>query len=227
MTGRGRAALAVLVAASITGSAGCTLITPSPSASAAPTAPPTQTVAPTPLATASPTASASPSATGDASPSPTPEPPLSLALPEQRDERPLRVAVAPDVAPDGDGLITVTITNLADSQIDEIVLRWSADLEHALSLAPFQPSEARIRDGGPPLVQDWTKWVAGPGERGEPAGTISLGYGPMDPGMSLEIPLFVSRAAVGPVAFDLQLLAGEALLLFEDGAPAEVRVEVP
>jgi hypothetical protein len=218
----------MLVAASITGSARCTLLTsPSPSESATPTARPTETVAPTSTATASATASASPSETDGASPSPTPEPPLSLALPEQRDERPLRVAVAPDVAPDGDGLITVTITNLADSRIDEIVLRWSADLEQTLSMAPFQPSEARIRDGGPPLVQDWTKWVAGPGERGEPAGTISLGYGPMDPGMSLEIPLFVSRAAVGSVAFDLQLLAGEALLAFEDGAPAEVRVEVP
>ena len=224
MNGRTRAALAMLVAASITGSARCTLLTsPSPSESATPTARPTETVAPTSTATAS----ASPSETDGASPSPTPEPPLSLALPEQRDERPLRVAVAPDVAPDGDGLITVTITNLADSRIDEIVLRWSADLEQTLSMAPFQPSEARIRDGGPPLVQDWTKWVAGPGERGEPAGTISLGYGPMDPGMSLEIPLFVSRAAVGSVAFDLQLLAGEALLAFEDGAPAEVRVEVP
>ena len=228
MTGRTRAALAMLAAASVLGSAACTLLTsPTPSESAAATARPTATVGATPAATASATASASPSGTDGASPSPTPEPPLSLGLPEQRDDRPLRVAVAPDVPADGDGLITVTITNLAETRIDEIVLRWSADLEQTLSLAPFLASEDRIRDGGPPLVQDWTKWVAGPGERGEPAGTISLGYGPMDPGMSLEIPLFVSRAAVGSVAFDLQLLAGEALLVLEDGAPAEVRVEVP
>ena len=44
-------------------------------------------------------------------------------------------------------------------------------------LAPFEPSDDRIRDGGPPLVQEWTKWVIGPGERGEPAGTTS-GSGP-------------------------------------------------
>jgi hypothetical protein len=226
VTGRIRAALATLAAASVIGSSACTLLaSPTPSASAAPTARPTPTA--TVAATPSESASAVPTATNDASPSPTPEPPLSLALPEERDDRALRVAVAPDVAPGGDGLIVVTITNLADTRIDEIVLRWSADLEQTLSLAPFQPTADRIRDGGPPLVQDWTKWVAGPGERGEPAGTISLGYGPMDPGMSLEIALFVSRAAVGSVAFDLQLLAGEALLVLEGGAPAELRVEVP
>ena len=56
----------------------------------------------------------------------------------------------------------------------------------SLFLAPFEPSDDRIREGGPPLVQEWTKWVVGPGERGEPEGTTSLGYGPIlaghDPG---------------------------------------------
>lgn len=221
MTGRVRAALATLAAASVIGSACTLLASPTPSESSAPTAEPTAT----PVLT--PSASATPAETDDATPSPTPEPSLSLALPEQQDARPLRVAVAAEVPPDEGGQITVTITNLADSRIDEIVLRWPAELEQTLSLAPFQASEDRIRDGGPPLVQDWTKWVAGPGERGEPAGTISLGYGPMDPGMVLEIPLYVSRAAAGPVAFDLQLLAGEAFLVLEGGGPAELRVEVP
>ncbi|HEX2193935.1 MAG TPA: hypothetical protein VHK63_03120, partial [Candidatus Limnocylindria bacterium] len=85
----------------------------------------------------------------------------------------------------------------------------------------------RIADGGPPLWQEWTKWVEGPGERGEPAGTTSLGWGPLDPGATLVIPLVVTRQAVGAVDFDLQLLAEEALLRLDDGRPAELRVQVP
>ncbi|MGH2358101.1 MAG: hypothetical protein ACRDGJ_08820 [Candidatus Limnocylindria bacterium] len=159
--------------------------------------------------------------------SPTPEPALSLALPAERDERQLRVTVTPEVATEGDGLITVSVINLGADRIDEIVLRWPTDVSAHLFLAPFVASEERIRDGGPPLVQDWTKWVVGPGERGEPAGTTSLGYGPMDPAMQLDIPIYVTRRAPGPVAFDLQLLAGEALMTFEDGGPAELRVVIP
>jgi len=49
----------------------------------------------------------------------------------------------------------------------------------------------------------------------------------MDPGMQLDIPLYVTRLAPGPLAFDLQLLAGEALLKLEEGGPAELRVEIP
>jgi hypothetical protein len=188
---------------------------------------PTATVAPTasPSVTASPPGTASPSPIG--TPSPTPEPPLSLPPPVAVDGRLVSAAVAPNVAPDGDGQLVVTVTNLADTRIDEIVVRWPTLLDDSLFLAPFVPSEDRVRDGGPPLVQAWTKWVVGPGERGEPDGTVSLGYGPMDPGMTLEIPLYVTRRAVGAVEFDLQLLAGEAILAFEAGAPAELRVAVP
>ena len=175
--------------------------------------------------TASPPGTASPSPIG--TPSPTPEPPLSLPPPVAVDGRLVSAAVAPNVAPDGDGQLVVTVTNLADTRIDEIVVRWPTLLDDSLFLAPFVPSEDRVRDGGPPLVQAWTKWVVGPGERGEPDGTVSLGYGPMDPGMTLEIPLYVTRRAVGAVEFDLQLLAGEAILAFEAGAPAELRVAVP
>lgn len=204
-----RVALALLLAA-----AGCTA-SPAPS----PTGTTSPTVAPTPtLGT---------SASPRESPPPTPEPPLSLALPRDRDERQVRVAVSPEVAPDASGEIVVTVTNLAESRIDEIVLRWPTDVGATLMLAPFVPSDDRIREGGPPLVQEWTKWVEGPGERGEPAGTTSLGYGPMDPAMTLTIRLYATRNGPGPVHFDLQLLADEALLALEGGAPGELRVEVP
>jgi hypothetical protein len=169
----------------------------------------------------------SPTATATAAPTATPEPELSLALPGSRDERAVRVSVAPDVPGDGDGELVVTVTNLSDTRVTELVLRWHTELAATLFLAPFRPSELRIVEGGPPLLQDWTKWVVGPGERGEPAGTTSLGWGPLDPGATLTIPIVVTRQAPGDVSFDFQLLAGEAILSLEDGAPAELRVSVP
>ena len=69
--------------------------------------------------------------------------------------------------------------------------------------------------------------LIGPGEQGEPAGTTSLGYGPLLAGATLEMPLVVTRRAPGSVAFDLQVLAGNDLLTLADGSPAELRVEVP
>jgi hypothetical protein len=108
--------------------------------------------------------------------------------------------------------------------VAELVLRWPTDLDQALFLAPFTPSPSRLTNA---LVQPWTSWVIGPGEMGQPAGTTSLGWGPLLPGATLTIPLVVTRRATGPVAFDLQLLAGEALLTDEGGGPAETRVLVP
>jgi hypothetical protein len=187
--------------------------TPSPSASAA----------------GSPTATASPSEgpTISALPTPTPEPELSLELPAESDPRQVSVTVAPDVATDGDGQVVVTVTNRSEERVTELVLRWATDLRDTLFLAPFKPSEQRVADGGPPLLQDWTKWVDGPGERGEPAGTTSLGWGPLDPGATLTIPILVTRRAPGEVSFDLQVLAGEAILTLQGGEPAELRVVVP
>ena len=138
----------------------------------------------------------------------------------------MSVEVAPEVSTDG-GTLTVTVTSAADERIDEIVLRWPAELNEVLFVAPFTPSDERIREGGDPLVQPWTKWVVGPGEQGEPEGTISVGWGPLLPGATLTIPLDVTRRAAGPVAFDLQLLAGNDLLSLGDRQPAELRVEVP
>ena len=176
---------------------------------------------------ASPSVTARQSATVAASPSPTPEPSLALDPPDGTDPRTVGVDVTPEVAADGGGRIVVTVTSGADSRIDELVLRWPTELADTLFLAPFEPTPDRIADGGPPLVQPWTKWVVGPGERGEPEGTTSLGWGPLLAGATLEIPILVTREAPGPVAFDLQVLAGNDLLTLTDGTPAELRVEIP
>ena len=187
--------------------------TPSPAA-------PTPTVEP---ATTEPSATASLS---PASPTATAAQPLSLDLPETTDPRVISASVTPDIGAEG-GSLTVVVSSAASERIDEIVLRWPAELEATLRLAPFVPSDDRINDGAPPLNQPWTKWVVGPGEQGEPAGTISLGWGPLLPGATLTIPIFVTRIAAGPVAFDLQLLARNDVLTFEGGAAAELRVQVP
>ena len=192
---------------------------------------PTPTPSPTAPATATPTATegptTSPTASATTTPTASPEPTLGLDPPGDDDARRVEVTVSVEVPPEADGRIDVTVTSQADTVIDELVLRWPEALHAALFPAPFEPSEERIREGGPPLVQPWTKWVVGPGERGEPAGTVSLGYGPLPAGGTLEIPLYVTRRAAGAVSFDLQLLAGEALLTLPDGGPAELRIEVP
>ncbi len=188
---------------------------------------------PTPSALDTPAASV-PAATGTptvhptARPTATPAPPYSLDLPTIVEPRQVQVEVVPALEGDG-GQIDVSVTNLSDTKITEIVLRWSTELGDSLFLAPFVPSAERVLEFAPPLTlsTSWTKWVEGPGEEGEPAGTTSLGYGPLDPGVTLQIPLFVTRRAEGPVGFDLQLLDDEKLLRLEDGTPAEVRVQTP
>ncbi|HEX7196363.1 MAG TPA: hypothetical protein VF364_05965 [Candidatus Limnocylindria bacterium] len=190
--------------------------------------PPTMTASPTDVSSPTPSIAATPTEgpTPSASPTPTPQPSLVLEPPEETDARVVTASVVSDVG-DATGTLTVTVTSLADERIDELVLRWPTELSRTLDLAPFTPSEDRIRDGGPPLVQPWTKWVVGPGEQGEPEGTISLGWGPLLAGATLSIELDATRREAGPVAFDLQLLAGERLLTLEGGDPAELRVEVP
>jgi hypothetical protein len=198
--------------------AGC-LLSPSPSSTASPSASSSPSTAPPTSASGQPSASVEPTAS--------PEPPLSLATPQRQDRRQVAVTVDPNVPADGDGEIVVRVTNLTERRVGELVLRWNTDLDEVLYLAPFRPSEQRIRNGGPPLVQDWTKWVRGPGESGEPAGTTSLGWGPLLPGGELTIPIQVTRRERGEVAFDLQVLASEEILSLEDGSPAERRVSVP
>jgi hypothetical protein len=181
---------------------------------------------PTSHASATATATPSPAPSGTSAPTATPEPSFSIALPDGTDDRAITVAVVPDVGEQG-GELLVTVTNTTDERIDELVLRWATELNDTLFLAPFVPSEERIREGGPPLVQAWTKWVIGPGERGEPADTISLGYGPLMPGATLAIALNAERRSAGPVSFDLQVLADNDLLTLAEGGPAALRVEVP
>jgi hypothetical protein len=203
-------ALAVVLAACATD--------PSPTPSEAASAPPL------PSGRAASSTPSSPSA--EASPSPTPAPELTLELPDSRDERQVSVTVTPTVTAD-DGEILVSVSSATETRVDDLVVRWPEELGEHLFLAPFLPSEERIRDGGDPLVQPWTKWVVGPGEHGEPAGTISLGYGPLFPGESIDVRIFVTRITSDPVAFDLQVLAANDLLTLADGSPAELRVEIP
>ena len=136
------------------------------------------------------------------------------------------MTVDPQVDAEG-GEIVVTVTSDSTEMVGGAVLRWPRELNRTLFLRPFAPSEQRIADGGPPLVQQWTKWVLGPGEEGEPADTVSLGWGPLMPGATLTIPVNVVRRADGPVAFDLQVLSDNAILTLPDGEPAEIRVDVP
>jgi hypothetical protein len=199
--------------------AGATACLPLPTVTPSPTSDATPSLAPTP----SPSETAEPSRT----PAPTPEP-YALANPSAFDDRRIRVTVAPNLATDASGTILVTVTNLDATMIQELVLRWSTELDEHLFLAPFTPSNDRICNGCPPLVQPWTKWVVGPGARGEPAGTTSLGWGPLLPApATLQIPVVANRRMPGPVSFDLQILAGEALLTLEDRSPAWLRVSVP
>lgn len=211
----GRVALAALLLAV----AACTS-EPSPSA----TGVSGESVAPaSTLPATSPPSTETPAATA----TPTPQPTLSLDPPGSVDPSQVAVTVQPAVAADGGGEITVTVISNADALIEELVLRWPTDLAHTLFLVPFVPDDALVREGGGNLIRQWTKWVIGPGEQGEPAGTTSLGYGPIEPGQTLTIPLFVTRVAPGPVSFDLQVLAGEQILTLPDGVPAEIRVEIP
>ena len=159
-------------------------------------------------------------------PTASPAPSLALDLPSTVDARVVAVQVDQRLEASS-GAVVVTVTSLATERIDELVLRWPTALNDLLYLAPFTPSDERIRDGGDPLVQPWTKWVIGPGERGEPAGAISLGWGPLMPGATLVIELDAVRRVPGPIEFDLQVLSSNDLLSRDDGTPAELRVTVP
>jgi hypothetical protein len=200
-----------------------------------PTPSPATSPSPEPSTSPSPGPTETPRLSASAEPTATPEPALSLELPDETDDRIVSVNIDPQVGSE-DGEIVVTVTSDADSMVTELVLRWATRLSSTLFLRPFEPSEQRIVDGGPPLVQDWTKWVVGPGEEGEPAGTTSLGWGPLMPGATLTIPIDVVRRAEGPVTFDLQILSENvdgdgriehAILTLPNGRPAEFRVEVP
>lgn len=187
-----------------------TLSTPSPSAAPA-------------TATPGGSASAVPSPTAEPTPS---IPTLTLPAPASTDSREISYTVDVQLEAGTSGRIVITVVSLTDVIVQELVLRWPTEVRETVFLAPFEPSQQRIREGGPPLVQEWTKWVEGPGAQGEPAGTTSLGWGPLLPGATLTIPVLATRVAAGPLRFDLQILAGEAALTSDD-ALAWLQVSVP
>jgi hypothetical protein len=187
---------------------------------------------PTPNATSSPSASSGPSASATQSlvpsvePSPSQASRLLLPSPSGTDGNPISYTVAVNVKGGASGQLVLVVKNLGKEMVQELVLRWPTAVSDTIFLAPFTPSKQRIREGGDPLVQDWTKWVNGPGESGEPAGTTSLGWGPLLVGGTLTIPILATRVAPGPVAFDFQILNGEKILQSK-GDPAWFEVDVP
>jgi hypothetical protein len=183
---------------------------PSPSPSTEPSLEPTPTVEPTP----------------SPEPTPTEEPGLRLPAPLTTDTTAISYTVTVELEAGGSGRLVLVVTNLTQQLVPELVLRWPTAVRDTVFLAPFEPSQQRIREGGDPLVQNWTKWVDGPGENGEPAGTTSLGWGPLLPGGTLTIRVLATRVAPGPLTFDLQILNGEAILT-ADGDAAWTQVTVP
>ncbi|MGZ6255435.1 MAG: hypothetical protein ACXWMB_00275 [Candidatus Limnocylindria bacterium] len=190
---------------------------------------PTPAATPTPgPSSAGPSASASIGASATAEPSPSDGGRLRLPAPAGTDPTPITYSVKVEVTAGASGQLVVVVTNHGDAIVPELVLRWPTTVRDTIFLAPFAPSQQRIREGGDPLVQDWTKWVDGPGENGEPAGTTSLGWGPLLVGGTLTIPILANRVAPGPIAFDMQILSGESLLgLGPNGAPAWFEVDIP
>lgn len=189
--------------------AGCGLV-PSPSPSTAQGAEPTATA----------------EASLTATPSPSEEVGLKLPAPAGNDPTTISYKVSVELEAGKSGRLVVVVTNQSETMVPELVLRWPTAVKETIFLAPFAPSQQRIREGGDPLVQAWTKWVDGPGEHGEPADTTSLGWGPLLAGGTLTIPVLATRIAPGPLTFDLQILNGEKLLN-SNGAPAWTQVTVP
>lgn len=162
-----------------------------------------------------------------ASTQPTSEPGhLTLPPPTATDSIAISYTVTVDLEAGASGRLVIVVKNLSAQMVPELVLRWPTAVRDTIFLAPFEPSKQRIREGGDPLVQNWTKWVEGPGEHGEPAGTTSLGWGPLLVGGTLTIPVLATRVAPGPLTFDLQILNGEKVLL-SSGIPAWLQVDVP
>jgi hypothetical protein len=151
---------------------------------------------------------------------------LRLPSPSGTDANRISYTVTVDIKAGASGRLVVVVKNLGKELVTELVLRWPTEVRDTIFLAPFTPSKQRIREGGDPLVQAWTKWVNGPGESGEPAGTTSLGWGPLLVGGTLTIPILATRVAPGPIAFDFQILNGEKVLQ-SNGDPAWFEVDVP
>jgi hypothetical protein len=215
---RGTSARRRVIAATLAGSLALTacLLEASPTPNATPSASPS--IGPSP--------SAAESASASVQPSPSQQTLLRLPSPSGTDGSPISYTVTVDIGAGGSGRLVLVVKNLGEELVHELVLRWPTEVRDTIFLAPFTPTKQRIREGGDPLVQDWTKWVDGPGESGEPAGTTSLGWGPLLVGGTLTIPILATRVAPGPIAFDFQILNGEKILQ-SNGDPAWFEVDVP
>jgi hypothetical protein len=199
--------------------AACSLQT-SPSPSADPSTVGSSSPGPSLSASGGPSASAEPSPSNGGR--------LTLPAPTATDSIPIDYTVTVEVGAGASGQLVVVVTNLGPEIVKELVLRWPTAVRDTVFLAPFVPSQQRIREGGDPLVQDWTSWVEGPGEQGEPAGTTSLGWGPLLAGGTLTILVLATRVAPGPISFDFQILNGETdAVLTSGGSPAWLQVDVP
>jgi hypothetical protein len=182
---------------------------------------------PTPgTSAAGPSSSASTGAGASVEPSPGGAARLQLPAPAGSDPTPITYSIRVQVKAGASGQLVLVVHNDGDKIVEELVLRWPTAVRDTIFLAPFTPSQQRIREGGDPLVQDWTSWVDGPGEDGEPAGTTSLGWGPLLVGGTLTIPILATRVAPGPIAFDMQILSGQKLLS-SAGTAAWFTVSVP
>ena len=191
---------------------------------------------PSPSATTTPSESAQESVVASVAPTITAQPTLPsspdfaatypLPVPTLRSTIQVRTTVTPSVPREGKGQMVVTVTNLSQYLIPDVVLRWNTDLKQRLWLAPFSPSSGRVC-AFCVLRVNWTRWVEGPGELGEPAGTTSLGWGPLLPRATLTIRVVATRVVAGPVGFDLQFLSRGSILHFADNSVAQVRIFIP
>ena len=105
-----------------------------------------------------------------ATPSPSEEAGLKLPTPAGNDPTTISYKVSVELQAGKSGRLVVVVTNQSETMVPELVLRWPTAVKETIFLAPFAPSQQRIREGGDPLVQAWTKWVDGPGEHGDTPG---------------------------------------------------------
>src|SRR4029077_5954242 len=82
-----------------------------------------------------------------AEPTATPIPRLTLPAPKATDPTSVRYSLKLDLKAGGSGRLVVVVTNLTEQMVPELVLRWPTAVRDTIYLAPFEPSQQRIREG--------------------------------------------------------------------------------